>query len=41
MECVPENGQIRLYASWTLPPPNLGVNRQGVVIACQMENNLM
>lgn len=32
MECVPENGQIRPYASWTLPPPNLGATRQGVVI---------
>lgn len=31
MECVPENGQIRAYASWTLPRPNLGVTRQGVV----------
>lgn len=31
MECVPENGQIRAYASWTTPSPNLGVVRQGVV----------
>lgn len=31
MECVPENGQIRAYASWTLGRPNLGVTRQGVV----------
>lgn len=31
MECVPEAGQIRAYASWTTPRPNLGVTRQGVV----------
>lgn len=31
MECVPENGAIRAYASWTTPAPNLGVTRQGVV----------
>lgn len=31
MECVPEAGQIRAYTSWTLPRPNLGVTRQGVV----------
>lgn len=31
MECVPEAGQIRAYSSWTLPRPNLGVTRQGVV----------
>ncbi|XP_031639436.1 putative ferric-chelate reductase 1 homolog isoform X2 [Contarinia nasturtii] len=30
MECVPEAGQIRAYASWTLPRPNLGVTRQGI-----------
>lgn len=33
MECVPENGAIRAYASWTTPAPNLGVTRQGVVSA--------
>lgn len=31
MECVPENGAIRAYASWTTPAPNLGATRQGVV----------
>lgn len=31
MECVPEAGQIRAYTSWTLPRPNLGVTREGVV----------
>lgn len=31
MECVPEAGQIRAYSSWTMPRPNLGVTRQGVV----------
>lgn len=31
MECVPENGQIRAYTSWTLPRPSPGVTRQGVV----------
>lgn len=31
MECVPENGQVRAYTSWTTPSPNLGVIRQGVV----------
>lgn len=31
MECVPENGQIRAYASWTNPRPKLSVTRQGVV----------
>lgn len=31
MECVPENGQIRAYTSYTTPRPNLGVTRQGIV----------
>lgn len=31
MECVPEAGNIRAYTSWTLPRPNLGVTRQGIV----------
>lgn len=31
MECVPEAGQIRAYTSYTLPRPNLGVTRQGIV----------
>lgn len=31
MECVPENGRISAYTSYTLPRPNLGVTRQGVV----------
>lgn len=31
MECVPEGGSVRAYSSWTLPRPNLGVTRDGVV----------
>lgn len=31
MECVPENGRVHAYTSWTLPRPNLGVTRQGIV----------
>lgn len=40
MECVPEQGQIRAYTSWTLPRPNLGVTREGVVSCAQISAKL-
>lgn len=31
MECIPENGNIKAYTSWTSPGPNYGATRDGVV----------
>lgn len=41
MECIPENGNIRAYTSWTAPGPNYGVTRDGVVSLIDIELHLL
>lgn len=34
IECVPEQGTVRAYTSWTAGPPNYGADREVVVRKC-------